>query len=73
MAGRGAITQSDQAMEVYQIAQFLDFNILSQGCEDLIVEQLTVENLLSVLNWSSQVNFQTFQIVDPNFAKFFTF
>ena len=55
VAGRGAITQVDQAMEVYQIAQFLDFPILSQGCEDLIIEQLGVDNVLSVLTWSSQV------------------
>ena len=31
VAGRGAMTQVDQAMDIYQIGQFLDFPILAQG------------------------------------------
>lgn len=31
VAGRAHITHADEAMEIYQIGQFLDFPVLSQG------------------------------------------
>ena len=31
VAGKGHLTISDEAMEIYQIAQFLDFPALAQG------------------------------------------
>lgn len=36
-------------MELYQIGRFLELDILSQGCEDLILEYLTLESLPAVL------------------------
>ena len=33
VAGKGQMTLVDEAMEVYQIGQFLDFPILSQGMQ----------------------------------------
>lgn len=54
VAGRAHITHADEAMEIYQIGQFLDFPVLSQGCEDIIVESIAVENLTSILTWSSE-------------------
>ncbi|XP_063430369.1 BTB/POZ domain-containing protein 7-like [Mytilus trossulus] len=54
VAGKGQMTLVDEAMEVYQIGQFLDFPILSQGCEDIITEHISVDNILSILNWSSE-------------------
>lgn len=36
-------------MELYQIGRFLELDILSQGCEDLILEYLTLESLPTVL------------------------
>ncbi|WAR20178.1 BTBD7-like protein [Mya arenaria] len=54
VAGRGQMTAVDEAMEIYQIGQFLDIPAISQGCEDVMVEQLSVENLVSVLAWSEE-------------------
>lgn len=54
VAGKGQMTIVDEAMEVYQIGQFLDFPILSQGCEDIIIEHINLENLISILSWSSE-------------------
>ena len=31
VAGRGQMTNTDEAMEIYGIGQFLEFNMLSQG------------------------------------------
>lgn len=41
-------------MELYQIGRFLELDILAQGCEDLILEWLSLETLPSVLQWASQ-------------------
>lgn len=41
----------EEAMELYQIGRFLELDILSQGCEDLILESLTLESLPMVLKW----------------------
>ncbi|XP_061173068.1 BTB/POZ domain-containing protein 7-like [Saccostrea echinata] len=54
VAGRGQMTLIEEAMEVYQIGQFLDFPVLSQGCEDIIAEGISLDNLISVLSWSSE-------------------
>ncbi|KAL4237497.1 BTB/POZ domain-containing protein 7 [Mactra antiquata] len=54
VAGKGQMTLVDEAMEMYQIGQFLDVPALSQGCEDIIADSITVDNLLSVLNWSAE-------------------
>ena len=39
----------EEAMELYQIGRFLELDILSQGCEDLILEWLTLDSLPTVL------------------------
>lgn len=39
----------EEAMELYQIGRFLELDILSQGCEDLILEWLTQDSLATVL------------------------
>lgn len=41
----------EEAMELYQIGRFLELDILSQGCEDLILEYLTLESLPTVLKY----------------------
>lgn len=50
----GAGSPLEEAMELYQIGRFLELDILSQGCEDLILEWLTLESLPMVLKWASQ-------------------
>ena len=42
------------AMELYQIGRFLDLDILSQNCEDAIVQRLNQGNIAEVLEWSGQ-------------------
>ena len=36
------------AMELYQIGRFLDLDILSQNCEDAIVQRLNHNNIAEV-------------------------
>lgn len=52
--GRGASTRTEEAMELYHIALFLEFSMLAQGCEDIIVESLCLDSLVPILKWSSQ-------------------
>lgn len=47
--GRVRPSPLEEAMELYQIGRFLELDILSQGCEDLILEYLTLESLPAVL------------------------
>lgn len=52
--GRTRPSPLEEAMELYQIGRFLELDILAQGCEDLILEWLSIESLPSVLRWGSQ-------------------
>ncbi|PSN36953.1 hypothetical protein C0J52_15878 [Blattella germanica] len=52
--GRTRPSPLEEAMELYQIGRFLELDILAQGCEDLILEWLSLESLPSVLRWGSQ-------------------
>lgn len=52
--GRARPTPLEEAMELYQIGRFLELDILAQGCEDLILEWLSLETLPTVLKWGSQ-------------------
>ena len=62
------------AMELYQIGRFLDLDILSQNCEDAIVQRLNQGNIAEVLDWSGQpygspwVNRQAHQFLLEDFA-----
>ncbi|XP_033104970.1 BTB/POZ domain-containing protein 7-like [Anneissia japonica] len=51
--GRKPISRIDQAMECYQIAQFLDMTSMAQACEDVIAESINTENIIAILSWSS--------------------
>lgn len=52
--GRTRPTPLEEAMELYQIGRFLELDILAQGCEDLILEWLSLETLPQVLKWGNQ-------------------
>lgn len=52
--GRVRPTPLEEAMELYQIGRFLELDILAQGCEDLILEWLSIETLPTVLQWARQ-------------------
>uniref|UniRef100_UPI003AB0403E BTB/POZ domain-containing protein 7-like n=1 Tax=Centroberyx gerrardi TaxID=166262 RepID=UPI003AB0403E len=51
--GRGR-SQTEEAMELHHIALFLEFSMLAQGCEDIVVESLSLDSLAAILKWSSQ-------------------
>lgn len=53
--GRTRPTPLEEAMELFQIGRFLELDILAQGCEDLILEWLSLDTLPTVLKWGSQV------------------
>lgn len=53
MTNRGS-SALEEAMELYQIGRFLELDIVSQGCEDAIIESLTIENLPVVLRWGRE-------------------
>ncbi|KAH8314616.1 hypothetical protein KR074_010798 [Drosophila pseudoananassae] len=52
--GRVRPTTLEEAMELYQIGRFLELDILAQGCEDLILEWLSLDTLPTVLRWGCQ-------------------
>lgn len=52
--GRVRPSPLEEAMELYQIGRFLELDILAQGCEDLILEWLTLDTLPTVLQWAKQ-------------------
>ncbi|XP_041132332.1 BTB/POZ domain-containing protein 7-like isoform X3 [Polyodon spathula] len=54
VAGKGNMSRAEEAMELYHIALFLEFNMLAQGCEDIIVESISLDSLIVILRWSSQ-------------------
>ncbi|KAK7104211.1 BTB/POZ domain-containing protein 7-like [Littorina saxatilis] len=54
--GKCHMTVVDEAMEVYQIGLFLDFQVLSQGCEDVMVDNLCVENVVSMRGWGREAH-----------------
>ncbi|XP_039923176.1 BTB/POZ domain-containing protein 7 isoform X4 [Hirundo rustica] len=54
VAGKLNMTRAEEAMELYHIALFLEFNMLAQGCEDIIAESISLDTLIAILKWSSQ-------------------
>ncbi|XP_006839617.1 PREDICTED: BTB/POZ domain-containing protein 7 [Chrysochloris asiatica] len=53
VAGKSNMTRAEEAMELYHIALFLEFNMLAQGCEDIIAESISLDTLIAILKWSS--------------------
>ncbi|XP_028572981.2 BTB/POZ domain-containing protein 7 isoform X1 [Podarcis muralis] len=54
VAGKPNMTRAEEAMELYHIALFLEFNMLAQGCEDIIAESISLDTFIAILKWSSQ-------------------
>ncbi|XP_067875040.1 BTB/POZ domain-containing protein 7-like isoform X2 [Heterodontus francisci] len=52
--GKDSETRLENAMELFHIALFIEFDMLAQGCEDLIVESVTLDSLVAILKWSFQ-------------------
>ena len=45
-------TNVQDAINLYEIGRFLEFNFLAQACEDLLMQLMSVENVVTILNWS---------------------
>lgn len=43
-----------EIMDLYEIARFLELDSLIQTCEDMIVDSLSIDTLVTVLKWSEQ-------------------
>ncbi|XP_023657968.2 BTB/POZ domain-containing protein 7 [Paramormyrops kingsleyae] len=54
VAGKVDLSRAEEAMELYHIALFLEFSMLAQGCEDLVVDSLSLDSVVPILKWSSQ-------------------
>ncbi|KAG6927056.1 BTB domain containing 7 [Chelydra serpentina] len=54
VTGKLNMTRAEEAMELYHIALFLEFNMLAQGCEDIIAESISLDTFIAILKWSSQ-------------------
>ena len=39
-------------MNLYEIGRFLEFNFLSQSCEDMLMQLMTTRNVIDILSWS---------------------
>ena len=40
------------SINLYEIGRFLEFNFLAQACEDLLMQLMSVDNVVTILNWS---------------------
>ena len=65
--GRTRPSALEEAMELYQMGRFLELDIVTQGCEDLILEWLTLDALPAVLKWSSQPHGSAWVCISPHF------
>lgn len=43
-----------EVMELFEIARFLELDSLIQCCEDMIIDSLSVDTLVSILKWSEE-------------------
>ncbi|XP_053211957.1 BTB/POZ domain-containing protein 7-like isoform X2 [Panonychus citri] len=43
-----------EIMELYEIGRFLELDSLIQACEDMLVDSLSIDNLITILKWSEQ-------------------
>ena len=62
-------------MNLYEIGRFLEFNFLSQNCEDVLMQLMTTQNVIDILSWSLQphgsswVARQAYQYLEEEFSS----
>uniref|UniRef100_T1KYV3 BTB domain-containing protein n=1 Tax=Tetranychus urticae TaxID=32264 RepID=T1KYV3_TETUR len=54
LTSKSSASYIKELMELYEIGRFLELDSLIQACEDLLVDSLSVYNLISILKWSGQ-------------------
>ena len=63
-------------MNLYEIGKFLEFNFLSQSCEDVLMQLMTTQNVIDILQWSTQphgsawIARQAQQLLEEDFFSF---
>jgi len=61
------------SINLYEIGRFLEFNFLAQACEDLLMQLMSVDNVVTILNWSlnahgsAWISRQTLQFLEEEF------
>ncbi|RWS15828.1 BTB/POZ domain-containing protein 7-like protein [Dinothrombium tinctorium] len=45
-----------EVMDLYEIARFLELDSLIVSCEDMIIDSLSIDNLVPVIKWSEQAH-----------------
>jgi len=45
-------SQVQDAMNLYEIGRFLEFHFLSQACEDMLMQLMSIDNVVQILSWS---------------------
>ena len=61
------------ALNLYEIGRFLEFNLLAQSCEDMLMQCLNINNVVTILNWSlnpygsSWISRQAYQFLEEEF------
>ena len=69
-------TNVQDAINLYEIGRFLEFNFLAQACEDLLMQLMSVENVVTILNWSLKphgsawISRQALQFLEEEFFPF---
>ncbi|CAD6193184.1 unnamed protein product [Caenorhabditis auriculariae] len=74
ISGRSPNLNLHRALQVMQVAKFFNIEKLVQLCEDVVVQSLSVENCVAVLNWASDggskfVARHALRIVEREFPK----
>ena len=63
-------------MNLFEIGRFLEFNFLSQSCEDVLMQLMTTQNVIDILQWSLQphgsawIARQAHQFLEEDFFSF---
>lgn len=66
----------DESMELYHVGKFLDLSSLTHGAETIIVDNLTVDNVASILAWAREpsgsdwVRRQCLHFIEEQFMRF---
>ena len=50
----GSTSYVKEVMELFEIARFLELDSLIQACEDMIIDSLSIETLVTILKWSEE-------------------
>ncbi len=53
-SGKSLPSPLHEATEVYAIARYIEFELLAQNCEDVIVRNINSDTFLSIYSWATE-------------------